>query len=284
MPKIVQLDSYGSWTVGTFLRVVMLVIVSLILFFTILFNSPVYIVDQGERAIITRMGVMVGSEQPGPHFKTPVVEQANYISIQPQTYTFDKLQAYSQDQQPADIRLSVTIQVRDPETLYTQFHTLENFESRVLAPRVPQAVKVIFGQFNAASAIQNRAKMDQEITQAVINTFANTVVTVVSVQVENINFSDAYEHAVESQMQAVVAQRTAEAEANRVKIKADAEAYKATKEGEGQASAIRARGDALKENPGIPALVAAEKWDGHLPSTMPPNGTVPFLQLQNSAK
>jgi hypothetical protein len=29
----------------------------------------------------------------------------------------------------------------------------------------------------------------------------------------------------------------------------------------------------------MPQLVAAEKWDGHLPTTMPPGGSVPFLSL-----
>ena len=48
-----------------------------------------------------------------------------------------------------------------------------------------------------------------------------------------------------------------------------------------EAHAIRARGDALKENPKMPQLVAAEKWDGDLPTTMPPGGAVPFLSLSN---
>jgi regulator of protease activity HflC (stomatin/prohibitin superfamily) len=91
-------------------------------------------------------------------------------------------------------------------------------------------------------------------------------------------------------MQAIVAQQQAEAEkqkritnadaaAYEVKAAADAQAHQV--EVEGKAQAIRARGDALKENPQMPQLVAAEKWDGHLPTTMPPNASVPFLSLSN---
>ena len=35
--------------------------------------------------------------------------------------------------------------------------------------------------------------------------------------------------------------------------------------------------------PGVVALVQAEKWDGQLPTVMPPGGTVPFLDLTSPA-
>ena len=47
--------------------------------------------------------------------------------------------------------------------------------------------------------------------------------------------------------------------------------------------AIDQRGQALRDNPGVVALVQAEKWNGQLPYTMPPNGTVPFLDLAPSS-
>ena len=64
-----------------------------------------------------------------------------------------------------------------------------------------------------------------------------------------------------------------------VTTRADAKAYSAKVQGEAEASAIRNRGDALRDNPGLPALVTAEKWDGHLPTTMVPGGAVPFLKV-----
>lgn len=46
-----------------------------------------------------------------------------------------------------------------------------------------------------------------------------------------------------------------------------------------EAEAIRARGAALGENPNLVHLVQAEKWNGQLPSTMVPSGSVPFLNV-----
>lgn len=46
-----------------------------------------------------------------------------------------------------------------------------------------------------------------------------------------------------------------------------------------EAAAIKARGAALRDNPALIDLTAVERWNGTLPTTIPPNGTVPFLNL-----
>ncbi|MDY8015799.1 prohibitin family protein, partial [Escherichia coli] len=47
-----------------------------------------------------------------------------------------------------------------------------------------------------------------------------------------------------------------------------------------EAEAIRLRGEALRENPGLVALTTAERWDGKLPDTMIPGSTVPFISTK----
>ena len=46
------------------------------------------------------------------------------------------------------------------------------------------------------------------------------------------------------------------------------------------AAAIVARSEALKQNANLIDLVKAEKWDGKLPVSMPPNSTVPFINVK----
>ena len=70
-----------------------------------------------------------------------------------------------------------------------------------------------------------------------------------------------------------------EALANAVKAEADAHAYKVKVEGEATADAIRARGLALRDSPLLIELTTAERWNGILPTTMLPGGSVPFLQV-----
>jgi regulator of protease activity HflC (stomatin/prohibitin superfamily) len=110
------------------------------------------------------------------------------------------------------------------------------------------------------------------------------------VQIEDIHFSDQYENAVEARMQAIVKQQQAEADkqkriidadasAYEVKAAADAKAHQIEVQGKAEAGAIQARGDALRNNPSLPTLVAAEKWNGILPTTMLPGNSVPFVNV-----
>jgi regulator of protease activity HflC (stomatin/prohibitin superfamily) len=126
--------------------------------------------------------------------------------------------------------------------------------------------------------VQDRAQLNTELAIALRKVVRGPLV-IESVQIENIDFSGKYEEAVEARMEATVRQQQAEAEAASTRTRADAAAYAVKAQGEAEASAIRNRGDALRDNPGLPALVTAEKWDGHLPTTMVPGGAVPFLNV-----
>ncbi len=137
-------------------------------------------------------------------------------------------------------------------------------------------------------------------------------VIVDSVQIENIDFSDAYEASIEQRMLAEVevqklrqnaerekvqaeitvtqanahadarrADAQAQADAVRLQAQADAEAIRLR--GDAEALAIKARGDALKDNAGLVSLTQAEKWDGKLPTTMLPDGAVPMLDLRDQS-
>jgi regulator of protease activity HflC (stomatin/prohibitin superfamily) len=253
--------------------------------------SSYYTIDQGARGVILRNGAIVDTAEPGLHFKLPLIDKVATISVQQQTQRYPKVQAYSRDQQPADLVISVTFRITDPEQVYSQYGNIDNLMARLIDPRVLEQVKNVFGQFDAASAIQDRSKLNAEVSNAVRAAIKGPMV-IESLQIENIDFSDIYEQAVEDRMQATVLQQKAlaqkarrlteaDAAAYEVKAAADAQAHAIEIKGAAEASAIKARGDALRQNPGIPALVTAEKWDGHLPTTMPPNGAVPFLNVQH---
>jgi regulator of protease activity HflC (stomatin/prohibitin superfamily) len=160
-----------------------------------------------------------------------------------------------------------------------------------------QQLKDIFGQYTAQEAIQQRTKLSKEVYDAVAAAAVGYPVKIDGVQIENIDFSDAYEKAVEERMTAEVAvakqRQTLEKEkieaeiavtqangrANSVKAEADAAAYAQRVKGDAEAHAIEARGKALKDNPDLPTLVQAERWDGKLPSTMLPGNAVPMLNI-----
>ena len=68
-------------------------------------------------------------------------------------------------------------------------------------------------------------------------------------------------------------------EAEIVVIQATAAAERVRLAGNAEAAAIDARGQALQNNPQLVGLVAAEKWNGVLPTTMLPGSAVPWIQV-----
>ena len=258
--------------------------------------STYFTIDQGERGVILHNGAIVGEAEPGLHFKMPVITSIAKISVQIQKESFAKdaqgdtrMQAYSRDQQPATIALSVNYHVTDASQVYAQYGSLEGMEARVINPKAYEQLKNVFGQFDAADAIQKRAALNADVYAAIRGAVRGPVV-IDSVQIEDISFSQQYEAAVEARMQAIVKQQQAEADkqkriidadasAYEVKAAADAKAHQIEVQGAAEAGAIKARGDALRDNPGLPTLTAAEKWNGVLPTTMVPGNALPFLNL-----
>lgn len=276
---------------------------------TVLFGSW-YTVEQGERAVLLTNGKLTSVEGPGLHFKTPWFQSVRELSTRQQVLYWNcyeggecpegnrfQMQSYSKDQQAADLR--VTINFRVPEgdigEVYSRYGTVENLGDQTVARFAPEAIKEVFGQYTATGVVQQRAAFNASAEAAVRDAVKGYPLLVDSVQVENIDFSTAYEQAIEARMQAevAVAQQNqllakekvsaeiavtqAKALSDSKKLQADAEAYSTQVKGEAEAKAIKLRADALAANAALVELTKAERWDGKLPTTVLPNGTVPFI-------
>ena len=225
--------------------------------------SSWYTVDQGERAVILRNGAAIGTAEPGLHFKFPIIDRVVFISMD----------------------------------IYSTYGSVEGLVDRVLRPKVNDSTKEVFGQFTAVSVIQDRAKFGTDVYQSVVDV-AGKYLIIESIQIENIDFSNAYEQSIEQRMLAEVevqkvrqnwekekvsaditrTKAQAEADARLAQATAQAKAIEMT--GQAEASAIQAKGAALRDNPALVALIQAEKWDGKLPNTMVPGSAVPFLSVK----
>lgn len=281
----------------------------------IAFFGSYFTVDAGEKGVQTRFGSIVRVAGPGLNFKVPFVDDVTKISTRTETLEWaqhekndGRMEAYSHDQQPAEMSVKISYHVKgDPKSvteLYSQFKTTDGLANAVIVPRAAQAIKTTFGQFTAVSVVQDRAKFNARAAQAVQDLIDQGVegkpipVIIDGVQIWDIKFSQAYEHAVEARMQAevevakvtqnlererknaeiVVVQAKAQADSNLAVATAAAAATKI--KGEAEASAIRARSLALQSNPALIELTKAEKWDGRLPTTVVPGGAVPFMSVK----
>jgi len=269
----------------------------------IVFFGSWYTVDETERGVLLRNGALVGVVDPGLSFKTPFIETVKLISTQSQVSAYENLQAYSKDQQSAQLKVSVSWHVApsDVAKVYTQFKDIEGIRDRLISRQVPTQVENVFGQFNAVAAVQNRVQLVSDISAAIKAAIAGPVI-IDSVQVENIDFSDAYEKAIEARMAAEVQVKTreqqlateqvqaqirvtqaqAEADAQLAQAKADAQATELR--GRAEAEAIKARAQALASNQNLVELTKAERWNGVLPTTVLPSGSLPFIDARQDRK
>src|SRR5258705_11910781 len=271
-----------------------------------------YTVDQTERGVLLRNGAVIGTAQPGLGFKVPLIDSVEKISVRTTTYTWDKMNSYSFDQQPADLKISVTLRASPDKVsdLYAKFGRLDTAVNQVVSPVVNQQVKVVFGRYTAVKAIQERGQLNSSIKDAITSTLKDDPMIIIeSVQLENIEFSQTYLHSIEQRMlaevevqklqqnaerekvqaQITVTQATAKANAVRAEAQANADALRLNGEAratnikltaEAEAAAIEARAKALGTNPNLVTLVQSERWNGVLPTTMVPGSAVPFVSVK----
>ena len=283
--------------ISTIVGIVFIVIVGL----AVIFGSW-YTVDQTERGVLLRNGAFLEVVQPGLHFKTPWIETLYKIDMQTKNFDYQKVNSYSADQQPADLKISVTLHVTPgkEEEMYSRFGGDETAAvSRLITPHMNQEVKVVFGQYTAQRAITDRGKLNLDVANALRNAIAyDPIFTIEGVQIEDIAFSPDYIKSVEARMQAEVQVQQKQQELAQEKIKADIAVTQATGransvvaeakaraeavvlQGNAEATAIKAKADALSSNSNLIALTQAEKWNGALPTTMVPGSAVPFISVK----
>ncbi|VVP58183.1 Modulator of FtsH protease HflC [Pseudomonas fluorescens] len=262
-------------------------------------SSALYTIDEKERGVVLRNGALVGTAEPGLAFKIPLIEAVKLISVQNQTTRYESLTAYSMDQQAATLNVSVSWHVEPSQVadLYRGYGDVEIMVSRVISRQVPTQVENIFGRYTAIRAVQDRGQFVTDVAEA-LKSSIDAPVIIDSVQIENIDFSDAYERSIEERMNAEVQVKTreqmlateriqaqiqttmAQAGADSVLAQAKAEAEATRLRGDAEADAIKARAAALSSNQNLVELTKAERWDGKLPTTMLPNSVVPYLDVK----
>lgn len=294
------------------IRIAVLVVLVAAIF--LFLNGSWYIVQETERGVLLGNGAFVATVEPGLHFKLPVFENVVKIDVTQRAIKWtgeDSLEGYSQDQQPAKLSVSVVYHVppADVDKVYRQFAGVDGLETRLIARKLPQDLKTVFGRYTAASVIQNRGKFATDVEDAAQAGIVGPLV-IDQVNIEDIIFSEAYENSVEQRMLAEIevtklrqnaerekvqaeitvtqakamadsqlATATAAAQATEIQAKADAERIRL--KGEADASAIRARAEALSTNGDmIIRLNNSEKWSGQLPATMLPGAALPFVEVK----
>lgn len=287
----------------------------------ILFWSSIYIVDEGERAVITRFGSVNSISDPGFNLKLPFVDTVHRYNMRVQKavfgaelgyehnedfdnapYTKDPiLSAYSHDRQLiTSYRISITYTYPSDkiEDVYKFFGTEDSILSTVVYPHVQQISKNIFGRYTAETIVHNRTDLENDISNELSAGLKKYPINIVSIQLEDINFSKKYEEVLENTAKKAQEIETAKAELQRIeieskqkiaqadaenqaiKLKADADAYQIKVKAQAEADAIKLKAEALRNNKEIIDLTVVEKWKGEVPQTVVGDSKmIPFINV-----
>lgn len=240
-----------------------------------------YTVDTGEVAVIKHLGVVKEVKQAGTYFSFWMTNSRARYDTKVQTIPVTTA-AYSSDAQTMTIEMNLQYQIyADKATdIASHYGSLEALQTRVESVAT-ERIKSVMSKYKAMDIIAKRAEMpalaEEAIRAAVDEDF---YIKITTVAITNIDFSDAFEKAVEDKMIAEQAKLKADYE-NETKIaKAEAEAKAKITEAEAEAKANELLEKTLTEM--ILREMYIEKWDGKLPEVM--SGEDLSLILPNDAE
>lgn len=255
-------------------------------------------VNTGELAVVKNMGKITHVRDAGTNFDLWFINSYQKYDTKVQNVDITTA-AYSSDAQTMDVAMTLQYQIASDKVIdiATQYGSLEILESRIQSIAI-EKTKAVLSSYKAMDIIAQRSQISPAVEVAIKDAVGDEYfVKVNTVVLSNIDFSDAFEAAVEDKMiaeqaklkadyenQTKVAQAEAEAEAQLKKAqaeidiaKAEAEAKKIAAEGEAEANRI------LTESitPELLDKILAENWDGKLPDTYVGDGSDIGIILPN---
>ena len=257
-------------------------------------------VQTGYTGIVTTFGKVVNMTlEAGLHLKSPF-QQIISMDNREQKTTFTT-EAFSSDIQQVNITGSINYAINKSTAMNLFKEVGTDYFNKLVYPRMLEITKGVFSKYTAENLVANRQKLSESIRDGLSEELQSYGINVISLSIENIDFTDAFTDAVEAKQ--VAAQRklqaeieqaqmtmetqqqaerqriNAEAAANVAKINADADAYAMKVRSEAEAEANKMIAESLTEN-----LIRANEikaWDGKLPVYMAGEGgtTIPVLQF-----
>ena len=250
------------------------VIVVLFILFLIVFQ-PMTIVGVGEKGVKVTLGQTspVALEE-GVHFVMPFISTVKKMNVKTVKSNIATM-AQSKDIQQAKIVYVVNYNLQ-PENAPKMWRTVgRDYVSVVVMPTVEGIVKDTIGKWNAQDIVANREKVASEVLFKLNEKLGPKYINVSDFQITEIQYSQAFEQAIESKVTAE--QEALKAKNKTVQVQEEARQKIIASEAEAKSMAIRAR--ALTQNKNLVEYEAVQKWDGKLPQYMMGN-SVPFVNLK----
>lgn len=248
------------------------------LIFLILFFGSFYTISTGYRGVLTTFGKpSMESKVEGLHFKIPIFQSVEEISVRTTLYT-TKADAASKDLQNVYTEIGINYNP-NPKDVPILYQTLGlNYETNVIAPMVQEVVSASTAKFTAEELITKREAIKALIKNTLIKNLNERYLYVTEVSMTDFDFSKSFNDAIEAKV-----------EAEQLKLKAERDLERIIVEKEQKIAQAQAEAESLRlqKQEITPMLLelrktenqakAIEKWDGILPKFS--GGIIPFLDV-----
>ena len=226
--------------------------------------ASIHVVDTGEIAVVKYLGDARKLRTAGTYFDWNLLYEYQTYDSKVQNVEISTM-TYSSDAQTMDITMTLQYQIMGDKVLdiAKQYGSLEALQSRIQSIAI-EKTKAVLSAHKAMDIIAKRAEMSPAVENAIKSAIDdNYFVNVNTVVLTNIDFSDAFETAVEEKMIAEQQQLKANYE-NETKVaqaKANAEAKRIAAQAKKDANDLLQKSltdEILRQN-------YIDKWDGKLP-------------------
>ena len=274
-----QYERRARRTLGTIRAAVVGVCLVIAVLATLL--GGIRIMDQTEVGVVKTFGRVDHTISGGLNFVNPISDTVEIMDLRVHVRE-SSFASYTKDAQPvtASIEYQYELLSSSAMDVVKQFGSYEILETK-LSASVEERAKIVFARYSAMPLLEARSTLSAQVDEEVKLLEDTFPVHFTNVVVKDIDFSDAFEAAVEAKMQAEQNALRAENEKKEAVTRAEqarevaainAEAAIATAEGE--AKALEITRQALENMPDTwVAQQYLEKWDGKLPQLITGDGS-----------
>ena len=252
----------------------------ILLFILLIFLTCFCSVPTGYVGIRTKFGKAdTDVVQEGLNLKIPMIERIILMDCRTQKAEINCSTA-SRDLLEVSLKVAINYNV-SVENAYSIYKNIGvNYESIMISPSILESVKSVTAQYTAEELITKRSEVSDKMQETLKEKIESRGFTVIDFNVTDLDFSVAYNQAIEKKQVAEQEAKQAQYELEKAKI----ENERKIAEAEANAKVMQVQDSSTTEN----ALKLKEleikknfieKWNGVLPSTVTGDSVVPFLDI-----
>lgn len=226
----------------------------------ILIFGTFFTIGAGEIGVVTRLGEVQRVADSGLNLKIPLIEGVAKMEtrIQKEETTSSAVTKDLQDVE-ASLALNYSIDRETALKLYKEVGV--DYKENIITPVLHESLKAGTAQYTAESLIINRSEAKEKILEVVKDRLSKYGIVVNDLNIVNLNFSEAFNKAIEEKAVAQQQVEKAKQDLERVKVESEQKVAQAKADAEAQ----KLQQSTLTDN--MIKKLYIEKWDGHLPTT-----------------